>query len=277
MTLDQRITILKALELEKRMTAQQLARIAYPHAQNPLTIYKYGSDAKTYQYPPGYQQTLRILRDLASSKDRRGKRKKPELKRHPSPYKEYPDLWMLPDTDRLKFDLYQHEIMCADIFTAYWGKFTHWGVPRSDTLERLQLKPDRYLRFGEAEFFLEADRGSEGASILRRKIEAYRQYSQVLKRPFNVVFIVQDYSKDFEVKFIKDQGERETKRLEKQKKRGEVIKDLIQEARLGEMCLFTCVDWMTNHPEDTILASPLGAVYSFQDIEKSYQQPVQTK
>ncbi|HXU39598.1 MAG TPA: replication-relaxation family protein [Blastocatellia bacterium] len=178
---------------------------------------------------------------------------------------------MLPDTDRLKFDLYQHEIMCADIFTAYWGTFTHWGVPRSETLERLQLKPDRYVRFGEAEFFLEADRGSEGTSILRSKIEKYERYSQNLKRPFHVIFVVQDYCKDLSVKFIKDPAEKEATRLDKQKKRGEAIAGLIQEARTGEMCLFTCVDWITNHPTNSILASPLGAVYSFDELANRYQ------
>ena len=179
---------------------------------------------------------------------------------------------MLPDTDRLKFDLYQHEIICADVFTAYLGEFSHWGVPASETLTRLQLKPDRYMRLYDVELFLEIDRGTEGPGILAGKIDKYRQYSQILRRRFHVLFVLQDYRKDVELKAIKDAGEREAGRFEKQRKRGELIKELAIEARCGNLFLFTCQDWILNHPQETIIGNPFGQPISFKMLPELYDK-----
>ena len=179
---------------------------------------------------------------------------------------------MLPDTDRLKFDLYQHEIICADVFTAYLGKFSHWGVPTSETLTRLQLKPDRYMKLYDVELFLEIDRGTESAGILAGKMDKYRQYSQILRRRFHVVFVVQDYRKDVELKAIKDSAQREAGRFEKQRKRGELIRELAMEARCGNLFLFTCQDWIMRHPEEPILGNPLGSALSFEMLPDLYDK-----
>lgn len=178
---------------------------------------------------------------------------------------------MLTTTDKMKFDLYQHEIICADVCTAYWGKFEHWSEPMSPDLVSLKLEPDRGMRLYGVDHFLEIDRGTEIPRILWDKMTKYRRYSQMLRRPFHVTFVVQDYSKDIELKLIRDRGEREGARIEKQKKRTNVIRQLSLEAECGNMFLYTCQDWMMRYPDEVILGSPTGQTFSFQSLKELYK------
>lgn len=178
---------------------------------------------------------------------------------------------MLTTTDKMKFDLYQHEIICADVCTAYWGKFEHWSEPMSPELVSLKLEPDRYMHIYGVDHFLEIDRGTEISRVLRDKMTKYRTYSRMLRKPFHVTFVVQDYAKDIELKLIRDPAEKEVARVEKQKKRTNVIRQLALEAECGNMFLYTCQDWIMKHTDNTILGSPTGQVFSFQTIAELYK------
>ena len=177
---------------------------------------------------------------------------------------------MLPTTSRLKFDLYQHEIICADVCSAYWGKFDYWSEPYNDTLAGLKLEPDRGMGIGGLDIFWEIDRGTEAPRILWEKMVKYRQYSQIVRKPFHVVFVIQDYAKDIEVKLYKG-TDREAARIDKQKKRIREIERLSIEARCGNLFLFTCQDWIIKYPQNTVLASPTGATYSFETLLELYK------
>lgn len=177
---------------------------------------------------------------------------------------------MLPDTHRMKFDLYQHEIICADVCTAYWGKFERWTEPVSDQLSSLKLEPDRYMKLEGLNIFLEIDRGSENPGVIWDKMQKYRAYSQLLRQPFHVVFVIQDYSKHLDLKTLVA-DEREAARISKQRKRTDLIGKLTEEAECGNMFLYTCQDWIMKYPLQAILASPMGQPFSFQTLSELYK------
>ncbi len=177
---------------------------------------------------------------------------------------------MLSTTDRMKFDLYQHEIICADVCSAYWGKFEHWSEPSSPELASLKLEPDRTMTLYGVEYFFEIDRGSEPSRVLWDKMMKYKAYSQILRRPFHVIFVIQDYAKDFNLKHV-PKVEREVARLDKQKKRMAQIEGLAIEAACGNLFLFTCQDWILKYPNDVILGSPMGQTFSFGSLSDLYK------
>jgi len=233
--------------------------------EKPLVISRKNTEIE-HEYPPGYQSCLRLLKSMCATEDKTGKRIKPLLKRHAAKYHGYGDLFMLPKTYKMKFELYEHEVICADVYAALYSKHSGWCEPVGENLKSLKLEPDRFMKFGRTNIFLEIDRGSEGSSIIKQKLENYIRYETLTQRHFNVVFVLQNYAKDRDILKLKDPAARKEGRLRLQKKRGEQIAGIAEEFRRGNQFLFTVCDWVIKYPDEPILASPLGQPLRFADL-----------
>jgi hypothetical protein len=251
------------------MTIAQLAKVAYPNSERPSVISRRnlkGEVVSEIRYPPGYQMTRRILQTLASTKDSRGQRKKAQVKCSPSPYHGYPDLWMLPTTNRLRFGLYEHEIICADVYVSYRA-CECWCEPNGANLQALKLEPDRHMIWSGLHIFWEIDRGTESPKIIKDKMEKYIRYKEEIGKFFYVVFVVQDYSKHPDLKLLKGDQERREAQKKMQYKRAMEIDSAAAQMKAGNQFLYTSQEWIVNKPFSQILCSPLEVAFSINELK----------
>src|SRR5258706_13073720 len=105
--LDRRELIVKLLGLEPRLTASQVARLAYPTTEVKVI------SGKTY--PKTYQSANNMLRRMADKKIT-----KPPLVKRQTFGTGIADWWMLPRTRGLQEPRYRHEVGAADVFASLY-------------------------------------------------------------------------------------------------------------------------------------------------------------
>lgn len=162
--------ILQVLGLEPRLTAAQVAKLAYP-TQEVITV-----SGKTY--PKTYQSANNMLRRMAADK---------LIKCQTFPVGTA-DWFMLPSTRGLQEPKYKHEVGAADLFVAYKPHMQQWAYEPPI----LDNRADRGMRaFGKTVYF-EVDRGTEAPAEIEEKLARYIRYSRDSGERFYVIFALMD-------------------------------------------------------------------------------------
>jgi Replication-relaxation len=168
--LERRELILRLLGLEPRLTAAQVAKLAYPTSETIVV------SGKTY--PKTYQSANNMLRRMAASK---------VIKCQSFPTT-VADWFMLPATRRLQEPKYRHEVGAADLFVAFYPYAQQWAYEPGVLRDRA----DRGVRIFDKIFYLEVDRATESPREIEAKLENYIQYSSQSGEQFYVIFALMD-------------------------------------------------------------------------------------
>src|ERR1051325_4540423 len=115
--------ILHHLSRHPRLTAEQLARVAY---NNQKTHIKAGR-----AYPTSLSSALALLKRMASNKTGQGKPKPILVKRQERRNLNEPDLWMLPATERIRDGKYYHELAKGELYALYANVCEDWQAEMS--------------------------------------------------------------------------------------------------------------------------------------------------
>lgn len=206
------------------MTAKQIAKLAYPTEKTILI--------RGTKYPSTYQAANNMLRRMAERK---------EVKVHDMRKFSIPDMFMLPDTPRLKnSDKFLHEEAAADLFTTYHSHFKGWQYEPIVG----SLRADRGMQLGDLTIYFEVDRLTEQVQVLRDKIDNYIRHSSETHQRFHVVF-----------SFVGSD--------ENVNKRGKKIIPYLEEVRRGDQFLLANHNALLLDPFGEVLYSPRGAIVSF--------------
>jgi hypothetical protein len=223
---DERKDLIKhLLSLEPRLTAKQVAKLAYPTEKTILINGK--------PYPSTYQAARNMLMRMVKRK---------ELKRQEFDVGQA-DWFMLPTT-RAVNKSHAHEVAAADLFVQYYGIFETWRYePKAG-----QLYGDRKMKIYGKHIYFEVDRCHQNASVIREKIEAYIRYYYELEKQygdrarFHVIFDIAHPNPDKVSARIKEIGE------------------ILDEFNRGNQFALSSHTMLTTSPvEDEIIYSPHGA------------------
>src|SRR5690349_6112642 len=102
--------IIHHLQRHPRLTAHQLARVVY---QNQKTHEKSGTT-----YLNSLSSVQRVLVQMEAKRDKRGRPKAVLVKRQRRNLNE-PDLWMLPNTLKIREAKYYHVKACGDLYASF--------------------------------------------------------------------------------------------------------------------------------------------------------------
>lgn len=152
-----------------------------------------------------------------------------------------PDLFMLNSTHKLKSgDKFRHEKAGADLFTVYYPHIKRWAFEPPIKSKRA----DRGAQFENGlTVYFEVDRITEGAQILREKIDNYIRYGSETNERFHVIFA-----------FV---GSRERVR-----KRGYEVIPYLEQIRRGNQFLIVNHENLVNDPFGEVIFSPKGEILS---------------
>lgn len=172
--------ILKALDLEKHLTARQITRLLYHE--------EYRSEenrSKAYQRIAANLQYLRNQNLLKSKSYGLGKDYFWSLRKHPI----ISELGFEPPSAEVHTFKYEHEKECAEVFVslALTGRLHGWQAHKRISKG---IIPDRIAAFSDRKYFLEIERGTQDK--IPSKTENYRRYFRETGEEFNVLFLVKD-------------------------------------------------------------------------------------
>ena len=166
--------ILKALNLEKHLTARQIAKLLYPDEQ----------PKKAYQRVAKNLQYLRKENLLKSKAYGLGKEDFWSLRSHPIVLEEG---YKPPrhDVGSLK---YEHEKACAEVFVVFALTGTLYGWEQHKRLGK-NFIPDRTAEFEDGILYIEVEMGTKDR--VTDKLRNYQNYYRETREPFQVLFLVQ--------------------------------------------------------------------------------------
>lgn len=165
--------ILGHLNNEKMLTAKQLTLLTAP---NPESLRHFLLSKETI---PGLSGTTRLLNRWLD------KIRKTVIDNNK------PTFFHVPGVTAPNVFSWQHELICANIYTTYFisGKLTAWGWEDKANFVQHGLKPDRRSIIDGKVIFWEADRGTETLSKIKEKVEKYITYSKANpSQRFHVIF-----------------------------------------------------------------------------------------
>lgn len=180
----------------------------------------------------------RLLTRMSQTLIEQGKRKVPLIKRSAiHTYKNIPEFFHLPHVGAPGLQNFQHEKLCADIYTAYYttGLLNNWQWEPYEEYQKLNLVPDRPSVIGDKIFFWEVDRGTENLSEIEKKIPKYIELARVKQKQFHVPIAVP------------------TKGRAKN-----ILLDILPKFKRGNQFIVTTHELVLSDPLGKIFASPLN-------------------
>lgn len=171
--------ILKALSLEKHLTARQITRLLYPQ--------EWRSDAQNKAYGRINKNLLYLQKQnlLKSKSYGLGKDYFWSLRKHPV----IAELGYEPPRAEVHTFKYEHEKQCAESFVALalTKKLYDWQAHKRISKG---IIPDRIAYLENRAFYLEIERGTQDKII--QKTENYRSFWRETKSDFHVLYLVKD-------------------------------------------------------------------------------------
>lgn len=166
--------ILKFLNLEKHLTARQIAEVMYP-----------GEGEKAYQRVSKNLNYLKTKSLLKSKSYGFAKENLWSLRQHPI----IKELDLSPPRGEVHTFKYDHEKLCADIFVLLYstGNLYSWGQKKLSG-----IIPDRYFEYGDRLVYLELERGTQDQKRIIGKLQAYKKWFRETGEKFHVWFVVID-------------------------------------------------------------------------------------
>jgi hypothetical protein len=168
---------------------------------------------------------------MEAKRDKRGRPKAVLVKRQHRNLNE-PDLWMLPDTPRIRETKYYHTKACGDLYASFGNLCDDWYSERSIG----DLVPDCTMVYQGKKVYFEVDRGNEPFPKLAEKIQKYIQLSH----------------HEDKVIFVLDDGVRSAKQT------GYLLDEYLKELRRGRHFSYTALKVMVTDPLGQWLFNPLN-------------------